>query len=121
MKKKPLHEKQPHGVVTDIEAGLAAFCSLRSAREERAETLAKLVEPFREAIQDALKRGAGKKAVLSTLNGLIGRRLTGKQLETLLHGEAGRIHAESASTLLSNSRLSAPRAEQSTVTQIGGK
>lgn len=121
MKNKTLHEKKIHGAMTGIEAGLTAFRSLRSAREERAETLAKLVEPFREAIQDALKRGAGKKAVLSTLNELIGRRLTGKQLETLLHGKTRHIHTESAATLFSNSTLSVARAEQSTATQIGGK
>lgn len=100
MKKKSSHEKSRTETVADLEVGLAAFRSLRSASEERTEMLMELVEPYREVILDALHRGTSKKAVLSTLNGLIGRRLNAKKLDDLLGGGTMRGKSKGGASLL---------------------
>ncbi|MDO8887019.1 MAG: hypothetical protein Q7V16_00385 [Hydrogenophaga sp.] len=85
---------------TNIEAGLAAFQSLRSAKEERSQSLIKLVEPYLDGIREALERGVSKRAVLSTLNRLIGHSLNAKKLDELLGGGTMRSKSKGGASSL---------------------
>lgn len=84
----------------NLEAGLAAFDALKSASEVRNQSLAKLFEPYRDSINAALERGVSKKAVLDTLNTLIGHSLNAKKLDELLGGGTLRSKSKSGASSL---------------------
>lgn len=101
MEKQKSRKDQPPQGMTDIEAGVAAFQALQSAGEERTQKLITLVEPYLASMRAALERGASKRAVLNTLNRLIGRSLTAKKLDELLGGGTMRDKSkDSASSLM---------------------
>lgn len=96
--KKISEERTRH--VADIEAGVAAFQALQSSSEVRNQSLISLFEPYRDSIRAALERGVSKKAVLDTLNTLIGHSLNAKKLDELLGGGTLRSRCKSGASSL---------------------
>lgn len=68
----------------DAETGVELLKNLTPPKLTREEELAALVKPYRQHLIDARKKGNSKTVLIETLQKIIGRRVTYKQLDEIL-------------------------------------
>lgn len=68
----------------DAETGVELLKNLTPPKLTREEELEALVKPYRQHLIDARKKGNSKTVLIETLQKIIGRRVTYKQLDEIL-------------------------------------